>query len=138
MTRWLLDTNICIYVIRQKPPKVIRRLRSLDISDVGISSITFSELEYGIAKSTRPTQNRAALTLFLTPLQIFSYDHRAAQRYGVIRAELERQGRPIGPLDMLIAAHALALGCTLVTNNVREFERVPGLQIENWIEGQKP
>lgn len=135
MIRWLLDTNICIYVIRQKPPEVIRRFWSLDVTDVGISSITFSELEYGAVKSAKPAQNRTALTLFLAPLQIFPYDHRAAQQYGKIRVELERLGRPIGPLDTLIAAHALALGCTLVTNNVREFERVPRLKIENWIDG---
>ena len=135
MTGWLLDTNICIYVIRQKPLNMILRFQSLDVSEVGISSITLSELECGIAKSAKPAQNRVALTLFLAPLRIFPYDHRAAQQYGRIREELERSGTPIGPLDMLIAAHALALGSTLVTNNIREFERVPGLSLENWIDG---
>ncbi len=135
MIRWLLDTNICIYIIRQKPLQVISRLQSLNISDAGISTITLSELDYGVAKSARPAKNRAALTLFLAPLTILAYDDGAAQHYGEIRAHLERQGTPIGPLDTLIAAHALALRCTLVTNNVREFSRVPNLQIENWLDG---
>ncbi len=135
MIRWLLDTNICIYIIRQKPLQVISRLQSLNISDAGISTITLSELDYGVAKSASPAQNRAALTLFLAPLTILAYDDGAAQHYGEIRAHLERQGTPIGPLDTLIAAHALALRCTLVTNNVREFSRVPDLQIENWLDG---
>ena len=130
--QYLLDTNICIYAIKKKPEKVIERLRQTAITDVGISSITLSELEYGVERSGSKQQNRIALAEFLAPLEIMHYDERAARFYGRIRSELEQAGEPIGPLDMLIAAHALALGCTLVTNNDREFKRVTALRIENW------
>lgn len=130
--RYMLDTNICIYAIKRRPIEVVRRLVSLPVSEVGVSSITVSELEYGVAKSSHPAQNRAALSQFLAPLETVAYDDQAAIAYGPIRAALERQGTSIGPLDLLIAAHALALGSTLVTNNEREFARVPGLSVENW------
>ena len=130
--KWMLDTNTCIYIIKQKPLKVLERLRSCRISDVGISTITLSELEYGVAKSTQAQRNKVALTEFVAPLEIFAYDDMAAQAYGDIRAHLESEGYPIGPLDTLIAAHARSIGCTLVTNNDAEFARVPGLQVENW------
>ncbi|WP_025323566.1 type II toxin-antitoxin system tRNA(fMet)-specific endonuclease VapC [Deferrisoma camini] len=130
--RYLLDTNICIYVIREKPEGVIRRFRRLPVSSVAISSITLSELEYGVEKSSRPVQNRFALLRFLAPLEILPYGADAARVYGRIRAHLERQGTPIGALDTLIAAQALSAGCALVTNNEREFRRVPGLRVENW------
>jgi tRNA(fMet)-specific endonuclease VapC len=128
----MLDTNICIYIIKKKPEQVIGQLKDARISDIGVSSITLSELEYGAAKSSRPQQNRIALAEFLAPLEILSYDDMAAQAYGRIRAVLERQGTPTGSMDILIAAHALSLNCTLVTNNEREFSRVPSLKIENW------
>jgi tRNA(fMet)-specific endonuclease VapC len=131
---YMLDTNICIGIIKKKPEQVIARLKNARISDIGVSSITLSELEYGAAKSSRPKQNRIALAEFLAPLEILSYDDMAAQAYGRIRAVLERQGTPIGSMDILIAAHALSLNCTLVTNNEREFSRVPSLKIENWAE----
>jgi tRNA(fMet)-specific endonuclease VapC len=129
---YMLDTNICIYIIKKKPKQVIGRLKNARISDIGVSSITLSELEYGAAKSSRPEQNRIALAEFLAPLEILSYDDMAAMEYGRIRAVLERQGTPVGSMDMLIAAHALSLNCTLVTNNEREFSRVLSLKIENW------
>ncbi len=132
MIRYLLDTNICIYVIRNKPSRLIQHLQSLRIADVGISSITLSELEYGVAKSQKPPQNKLALAEFLAPIEILPYDDMAAVQYGEIRALLERQGTPIGSLDMLIAAHALSLNSILVTNNESEFRRVPGLIVENW------
>ncbi len=132
MITWLLDTNICIYVIKRRPPHVLERFRRADVSSIGISSITFSELMFGAAKSSRPEQNRFALTQFVAPLEIVPYDDAAAQRYGDLRAWLERRGTPIGSLDMLIAAHALALDCILVTNNGKEFGRVPQLRMENW------
>ena len=131
MIAFLLDTNMCIYLIKGQPAQALARLQSLEIATVGISSITLSELEYGVSKSSRPEQNKLALLEFLAPLEILPYDDDAA-RYGPIRASLERQGTPIGPLDTLIAAHALALGCTLVTNNEREFSRIPSLAVENW------
>lgn len=129
---WLLDTNICIYLIKQKPRHVLDRLRTLDIASVAISSITLAELQYGVAKSSRPEQNGEALAAFLAPLGVEGFEDEAAAEYGRVRAELERQGTPIGSLDMLIAAHALSLDCTLITNNEREFRRVSGLKVENW------
>lgn len=133
MIKYLLDTNVCIYVIRKRPVRVLARLRRKRLSEVGISTITLSELEYGVAKSLRPEANKLALIEFLAPIEVLPYDDMAAERYGRIRAFLERQGRPIGSMGMLIAAHALSLDCILVTNNEAEFRRVPGLKIENWI-----
>jgi tRNA(fMet)-specific endonuclease VapC len=129
---YMLDTNICIYIIKKKPEQVIERMRRTRISDVGVSSITLSELEYGAVKSTRPEQNKLALVEFLAPLEILPYDDMAAHEYGKVRAYLEKQGSPIGSMDMLIAANALSLNCILVTNNESEFRRVPGLKVENW------
>ena len=130
--RCLLDTNICIYIIKKKPDQVIERLRNTRVPDVGVSSITLSELEYGVAKSARPEQNKLAIVEFLAPLEILPYDDMAAQEYGKVRVYLEKQGTPIGSMDMLIAAHALSLNCILVTNNESEFRRIPALKIENW------
>lgn len=132
MITYMLDTNICIYIIKKKPEQVIERMRRTRISDVGVSSITLSELEYGAVKSTRPEQNKLALVEFLAPLEILPYDDMAAHEYGKVRAYLEKQGSPIGSMDMLIAANALSLNCILVTNNESEFRRVPGLKVENW------
>ncbi len=132
MTAYMLDTNICINIIKKKPDQVIERLRHTRVPDVGVSSITLSELEYGAAKSARPEQNKLAIVEFLAPLEILPYDDMAAQEYGKVRVYLEKQGTPIGSMDMLIAAHALSLNCILVTNNEREFRRIPALKIENW------
>ena len=132
MIKYLLDTNICIYIIKKKPKNVIERFRQTSISDIGVSSITLSELEYGVVKSAKPGQNKLALAQFMAPIDIYAYDDVAAQHYGKIRARLEKQGTPIGALDMLIAAHALALDSVLITNNESEFKRVSKLKIENW------
>ncbi len=132
--RYMLDTNTCIYVIKQKPALVLKRFQKSRISDIGISSITLSELFYGAVKSKKPAQNQLALAQFAAPMEIIAYDHKASQSYGKIRCHLEKQGTPIGALDMLIAAHAFSAGCILVTNNEKEFNRVPDLKIENWIE----
>ena len=129
--RYLLDTNICIYVINARPPKVLARFMEHEIDGLGISAITASELYWGVHKSGS-AKNLAALEKFLSPLVVLDYDLRAAQRYGELRASLENRGTPISPLDQQIAAHALALNVTLVTNNLREFKRVPDLQLENW------
>ena len=129
---YLLDTNICIYIIKKKPAEVFDKFKNLTIGDVGISSITLAELQYGIEKSSSPSKNREALEKFLTPIEIVDYGYEAAGEYGIIRAELESKGTPIGPLDTLIASHAKSLELVLVTNNVKEFERVEGLRIENW------
>ncbi|MEA1927549.1 MAG: type II toxin-antitoxin system VapC family toxin [Candidatus Auribacterota bacterium] len=132
--KYMLDTNICIYVIKKKPKKVIRHLQGLSPYDVCISSITLSELEYGVEKSERRDRNKVALAKFIAPLEVIAYDDMAAGQYGKIRSSLEKKGRLIGALDMLIAAHALSQGLILVTNNEREFKRVRGIKIENWAE----
>lgn len=129
---YLLDTNICIHVIRHQTPAVLRRLSRLELGAVGVSIITAAELYYGTEKSAAPAKNRAALARFLSPLEVEAFDSLAAMVYGRVRSSLERKGTPIGPLDMLIAAHALRLEATLVTNNLREFERVAGLRLEDW------
>jgi tRNA(fMet)-specific endonuclease VapC len=129
---FLLDTNICIYLIKRKPPEVIERLSSLNLAEVGISAITLAELTYGVAKSSQPGKNQNALNSFLAPLEVAPFDDLAASMYGEIRAMLAKKGQLIGSMDLLIAAHAKSLKVTLVTNNLREFSRVPGLNLENW------
>lgn len=129
---YLLGTNICIYIIKKKPAEVFEKFKNLTIGNVGISSITLAELQYGIEKSSNSEKNREALEKFLTPIEIIDYGYEATVEYGKIRAELEKKGITIGPLDMLIASHAKSLGVILVTNNVREFEIIAGLRIENW------
>lgn len=131
--RYMLDTNICIYLINHRPAHVRHRFEAHPIGDIGISVITACELAYGVSKSNSP-RNRAALETFLLPLEVAAFDDTAVWRYAALRAELERSGLPIGALDTQIAAHALALGCTLVTNNTREFARIGGLALENWAE----
>ncbi len=130
--KYLLDTNICIFIINHKPMTVWRRMQDIAPGDIGISSITVSELLYGVAKSVQTGRNQAALEKFLMPLDILPYNEDAARHYGLTRAHLESQGTPIGPMDLMIAAHALSLNLTIVTNNVREFTRVPGLKVEDW------
>jgi tRNA(fMet)-specific endonuclease VapC len=129
----MLDTSICIYIIREKPVKVLKKLRSFDISDIVISTITHSELEYGVAKSSRRKKNQMALTKFLSPLEIVPYDDKAAVNYGQIRSHLEKKGAIVGAMDMLIGAHSRSIPMTLVTNNLREFKKIPGLMVENWV-----
>lgn len=131
---YMLDTNICIYVMKNKPEKVLERFREELDGGLCISSITLGELEYGMKHSSNPAKNEQALLRFLAPLSILPFGAAAASEYGVLRTHLQNKGTPIGPLDMLIAGHALAEGLTLVTNNVREFERVPDLRLENWAE----
>ena len=132
--KFLLDTNICIYIIKQKPAKVLQKFKTYQVGDIGVSSITVAELEFGVQKSQFPTRNQQALTQFLLPLQTVDFDRAAAIVYGDIRSTLEKQGTPIGSLDTLIAAHAISLKVTLITNNVKEFNRVSNLQLENWVD----
>jgi tRNA(fMet)-specific endonuclease VapC len=129
----MLDTNICVYIIKQKPEAVLARFRAFQVGDVGISTITLAELQYGAMKSARPKQNRESLKEFVAPLDVASFDNAASEAYGEIRVALEKSGRPIGAMDLLIAAHALSLDARLVTNNEKEFKRVRGLRVENWI-----
>jgi tRNA(fMet)-specific endonuclease VapC len=130
--KYLLDTNICIYLIKQQPPQVLQKFNLYPVGEIGISVITAAELWYGVKKSQSALQNERALQQFLIPLAVIDFDSRAAVSYGKIRAILEAQGRPIGSLDMLIAAHALSLDVTLVTNNTGEFSRVRELKLANW------
>lgn len=129
---FLLDTNTCIYLIKKKPLEVLQRFNTYTVGDIGISSITAAELYFGVQKSQHPVQNQRALEQFLLPLAIVEFNSAAAAAYGSIRASLEQQGMPIGALDTLIAAHAVSLGLILVTNNTREFARIPELKLENW------
>ena len=128
----LLDTNVCIYIINTKPPEVLARFHQYRLGEIGICSVVAAELAYGVAKS-QSARNRAALEMSLAPLDILPFDTQAMWAYGDLRANLERQGTPIGSLDTMIAAHALSLDATLVTHNTREFARVNGLRLENWV-----
>ena len=132
-TQYMLDTNICIYIIKQQPPKVFRKFQALNIGQVSISAITYSEMQYGISNSSQPDRNQTALNAFLAPIHILDYPSDASPVYGKIRTDLKRKGQIIGANDLLIATHALSLGVTLVTNNVKEFKRIKKLHIENWI-----
>lgn len=133
----MLDTDICIYIIRQKPIAVLQRFNTYTVGDIGISSITVGELFVGAQKSQRPAQNQQAVEQFLLPLTLVPFDYAAVAVYGQIRATLEQQGTPIGALDTLIAAQAISLGVTLVTNNGRECTRVPNLTVDDWVHSPK-
>ncbi len=129
----MLDTNICIYIIKNKPESVMEKFKEYNIGEISLSSITVSELYYGAYKSQYKDKNLLALEHFLQPFNIVDYDLKASIEYGEIRATLEKQGNVIGGLDMQIAAHARSLDMTLVTNNTKEFKRVANLIIDNWV-----
>ena len=129
---YMLDTNICIYAMKNKPEKVLQRLKEEINDGVCISSITLAELEYGMKHSSNPAKNEQALLRFLLPFDVLPFGAAAASEYGEIRAYLQKAGTPIDAMDMLIAAHAKSEDIVLVTNNTREFERVVGLELENW------
>ena len=131
----LLDTNICIYLIKKKSESLLKRIESEDAYNIFISSISVGELEYGIAKSHYPDKNRIALIEFLSSFEIISFTDIDAQAFGNIRAYLNKIGTPIGPYDLQIAAQCITRDLTLITNNIKEFERVPHIKIENWFEG---
>ena len=131
MLRYLLDTNICIYVIKRRPQELLDTFNR-HAGPMAISAITFSDLLHGVEKSAAPTRNLAAVEDFCSRLDLLAYGPKASLHYGLIRASLERSGTPIGVNDLHIAAHARSEGLTLVSNNLREFERVPGLLLENW------
>ena len=130
--KYMLDTNIIAYARNNRQEVVLEKFREHDRFDMCISAITLAELEYGIANSSRPLQNRLGLMAFLTGIEVLDFDAEAAMEYGLIRAQLKQQGTPIGANDLLIAAHAKSRGLTLITNNTKEFERIEGLSIENW------
>lgn len=135
--KYMLDTNICIYAIKHKPDTVIRKFLSHDPEELCISAITYAELMHGVEKSMAVERNRIAMSLFLSPITILQFDERAAEEYGRIKAELEKKGTPIGPMDTLIAGHAKSRGLIIVTNNTREFNRVVGLTVEDWTQEQR-
>lgn len=128
----LLDTNICIYLIKNKDKSLLQKFLKFEPGELAISSISLAELEYGISKSSRVEENRAALKKFVRPLEIVNFDEVSASVYGSLRVKLEKKGQPIGGHDMLIASQAIALKIPLVTNNEKEFKRIENLTIENW------
>ena len=130
--KFMLDTNTCIYIIKQKPPKALKHFKAYSVGEIGISSITLAELRFGVEKSQHIQKNQEALDAFILPLEIANFDEKAAKVYGEIRAALEKTGNLIGSMDMLIGAHALSLGLTLVTNNVREFRKIKHLKVIDW------
>ncbi len=129
---FMLDTNISIYIIKNHPAELIQKVKKFSPSDLVLSAMIVCELEYGVSKSSNPEKNRQTLVKFLAPFKICPFNEQAASHYGDIRAHLERSGNSIGAMDLLIAAHARSLSLTLVTNNLSEFERVPGLRTVNW------
>jgi len=133
----MLDTNICIAIIKQKPPQALKRFTAYKVGEIGISWVTLAELEFGVAKSQHLEKNQAALDEFVLPLEIANFDRETAKVYGRIRAALGKKGTPIGPLDMMIGAHALALGVTLATNNTKEFSRIKGLTVADWLDSKE-
>jgi tRNA(fMet)-specific endonuclease VapC len=132
MLRYLLDTNMVIYVLKRRPMKVLE-IFNKNASRMAISSITLSELMYGAEKSQQVDKNLEAVEEFVSHLEVLSYDAKASQHYGQIKAKLEKKGQIIGENDIHIAAHAISQGLTLVTNNLKEFKRVPHLALENWV-----
>jgi tRNA(fMet)-specific endonuclease VapC len=132
----MLDTNICIAIIKRKLPQVLKRFIAYKVGEIGISWLTLAELEFGVAKSQHLEKNQAALDEFILPLEIANFDREAARVYGRVRATLEKKGTAIGSLDMMIGSHALALGVTLATNNTREFSRIKGLNVVDWLDGR--
>lgn len=130
--KYMLDTNICIFIIKNNPLHVLKKFTTLNVGDVCISSVTYAELMFGVEKSLHHQKNKTALEQFVLPLEIMAFDVESAQYYGKIRTELEKKGTLIGALDLMIGAHALSLNSILVTNNVKEFSRVSHLKIEDW------
>ena len=133
MTMYLLDTNICIYAINGRNRKIVETLKSKPVGEVGLSAITLAELEYGASKSAHRDRNRLMLIGFASPFRILPFDSADAEMFGILRTYLERAGTPIGPYDLQIAAQAVIRNYVLVTNNVGEFRRIPGLKVENWV-----
>ncbi len=133
MIKYLIDTNICIYIMNKRPIGIIHKFKLFEVGEIGVSTITVSELQYGVSKSKNRRLNKQRIEEFLFPLEILPYDEIAASIYGDIRLQLEKRGEPIGPLDLLIAAHALSRNLVLISNNEKEFKRVKNLKVENWV-----
>jgi tRNA(fMet)-specific endonuclease VapC len=135
--RYMLDTNICIALIKDRPESLKIRMLDLTRDQLAVSSIVMAELWYGVASSEKTKQNEAALKDFINYVTVLDWPNEAGPSYGNLRASLRKKGIPIGAMDLLIASHALFLKATLVTDNLREFERVQGLKIENWLERKR-
>lgn len=131
--RYMLDTNTCIRLIKHKPTQILEILKQIDPSDICISSLTYAVLSYEIEKSSAVWRNRIALVLFLANIEILPFDDRAACEYAVIRSESEKMELPIDSPAAMIAAHARSSGCTVVTNNIKDFKRVRNLRVETWV-----
>jgi len=131
---YMLDTNICVFLINNKSQELAKRITDVPLDEIYVSAITQSELQYGVSKSQHTAKNTQALAKFLSTVTVIDYDTKAAETYGEIRAVLERKGQVIGPLDMLIAAHAKSMGFIIVTNNMSEFGRIDGLVVEDWLQ----
>ena len=131
--KYLLDTNICIYIINKRPASILDIIRSKHPDEISISTITIAELNYGAARSRHPHQNRIAIFEFLIPFNLLDFDQQAALYYGKIRKKLESKGTPIGPMDLLLASQALAYNLIFVSNNIKEFKRVENLHVDNWL-----
>jgi Predicted nucleic acid-binding protein, contains PIN domain len=129
---YLLDSNICIYIINKRPEKVIEKIKQYNPPEIKLSAISIAELEYGVSKSNNREKNRQALIHFASAFDIVDFTDEDAEVYGLIRADLEKRGLVIGPYDMQIAAQAISRNCVLVTNNVKEFERIRNIKIDNW------
>ena len=146
--KYILDTNICSYIIKNRPLEVLAKFKSVGTDNCVISSITVAELKYWVARNKRlhilsgnthiPKINEQVINQFLHHLLIIDFDAHAANSYGELRTTLEEKGKPIGSMDLMIAAHALSLDIILVTNNIKEFDRVPKLELENWIDSKLP
>lgn len=131
--KYLLDTNICIYIAKQKPIAVLKKFEEMEVGEIAMSAITFGELLYGAKKSNHPKQAHEKLIELATFIPVLPLTNEISEHYGLIRADLEKIGKPIGNNDLWIASHARALKVILVTNNLKEFNRVSGLRVENWI-----
>lgn len=130
---FLIDTNICIYLIKRQPEELLKRIESTKPFHIKISSITVAELQYGVMKSSFPEKNRKTLIKFLSPFEIIPFTDLDAENFGYIKHELQKVGKIIGPYDLQIAAQALSRNLTLISNNTKEFIRVPNLKLENWV-----
>lgn len=131
--KYMLDTNICIYLMNGRDDKLAQRFSRINSEDICISNITYSELMYGVEKSDKRELNFTRLLLFLSEVDILNYDLKASEEYGLIKANLQKKGNLIGPNDMLIAAHCKSHNLTLITNNAKGFKRINGLKVENWV-----
>lgn len=130
---YMLDTDICVYVIKKRPANLLEKFNATPPNDLCISTITYAELQYGVERSSSKKMNQRILVDFVSHLEVQPWNVEAARQYGKIRTSLEKKGKPIGNMDLLIAAHALSQQCILVSNNLREFSRIRGLKCENWV-----